>query len=941
MSLIPFLNNISLLVAMIVAFMVVLLFFDRSTKRVQILNGFIFALFAFLAVYNTIGFSEGLRLDIRSIILANAGLFGGPITGAVALIVFFLLALIVDQTVSFSGVLIMTLSTIIGIVYHYWVANKSLLSSIRHYLGMAFGLHSLLLVVMMALSGFTLDVFYSLALPLLLVFPIVCFLFALLLNTLGKYMRTVSDFMESEGRFKQLFEESQMVFLVVDPDSGDIVNANKAAEQFYGYTLDQIKSMKISDINTFSPEEINLRINLAFEKLQNRFLLKHKLASGEIRDVEVYAGPVNFSGKAYLYSIVNDVTERLQVDNKLRESELSYRGLFDAVKDAIYILDYNGVFLDVNKGAQSMYGFPREAFIGKTPEFSAAPGLNDQSEIEKHIEKAIKGEPAGFEFWGMRNNGEIFPEYVRLYKGVYFGKEVLIAIGHDITHRKKTQKELEESRANLQALINVSEDVIILVDSHGIVVTHNKAFAEYYQPGKSYAGHNLFEIIPVDIATDRRKYFDNVMETRKPISFEDFSHKKDWWTTYYPILNQKSDVERVAIYTRDITMQRKLFNLQKNLQVAEKSAQLKQQFLANMSHEMRTPMNGIIGMSDLLSRTELNPMQKDYLSTIQESSHTLLSLINDILDLSRFESGKMPVVLQNINLELFEQKITNLFKQTAIGKELYFRVEFANNLPGNVLSDEKRLTQVIVNLVGNALKFTHQGGITLKAELAGKRGKSRILKFWVIDTGIGIDSDFVPRIFDEFAQFDNTKTRIYEGTGLGLAICKRIVELLGGQIGVESVKGEGSRFWFTIKTEESSDGANIRKEVKGGDFEPLGLHVLMVEDKVINQKVASLILKNMGCRVDIAENGLLGIDKVMAHHYDVVLMDIQMPVMDGVTAVKAIRQSKRKQPWIIGLSAEAMEGDAERYIEMGMDDYLTKPLIPDLLYEKLSAKKKS
>jgi PAS domain S-box-containing protein len=935
--LIPIVNNISLLVTISVAYLLLSHYFDQSTKRVQFLSGILFGAFVILGIYNSVEFQEGLIFDGRSIILSIAGLFGGPITAITAFVMALAYRILIGGAGALVGSLVIVEATVLGILFHYLVRNRKFPRRWL-YLIMGFLVHFIMIILMLLLPGdVRFDVIATIVLPVMVIYPIASFLVCMLFHSQHKYLTTVKDLTESKGRFRQLFYESQMVYLVIDPVTKNILDANKVAQDYYGYSIDELKSMKISQINILPEEEINLRINLAFEKIQNRFVMHHKLASGEVRDVEVFAGPVDYAGKTYLYSIVSDITDRMKIENRLRESELSYRGLFDAVNDAIYIQNREGVFLDMNIGAEKMYGYKREEIIGKSPSFLGAPDLNDPKLLLDALEKAFQGQETGFEYWGKRKNGEIFPKYVRLYKGIYFGEEVVIAIGHDITHRKKAQKEIEESRFNLNALINVSDDIIVLLDDTGNIITHNKTFADFYQTKGEYIGRNIFKIFPSDIAEDRLKYFENVVETCKPISFEDFSFEKDWWISYYPILNKQAKVDRVALYARDITVQRKMFSLQKNLQVAEKSAQMKQQFLSNMSHEMRTPMNGIIGMAGLLEKSDLNDIQRDYLNTIQESSNTLLALINDILDLARFESGKMPIVYQNVSIRDFEQKIVNLFKQTAIEKGLGFHVDFSDDLPGNIVTDEKRLTQIIINLLGNALKFTHSGSISVKAELIGKKGNMRIIKFMVEDTGIGIDRDYITSIFDEFAQLDNSKTRQYEGSGLGLAISKKIVDLLGGEIGVDSEKGKGSNFWFTIKAEESEMGKFIHKEIKKGDYPPLGLKVLMVEDKIINRKVANLILKNMGCFVETAENGLIGIDKVMNNHFDVILMDIQMPVMDGITAVKTIRKSKKKQPHIIGLSAEAMEGDAEKYIQLGMDDYLTKPLVPDLLYEKLSA----
>jgi PAS domain S-box-containing protein len=942
MILFPVLNNITLLVTLSVVYVLVGRYLDQSSKRVQILSGLVFGSFVILGIYNSVELEPGLIFDGRSIILSVAGLFGGPIVGVIAGVMALAYRIWIGGAGVLMGSLVIFESVFLGIFFYYFIQKRPKIPAFLLYFIMGFLVHVLMVVLIITLpEGFRLQTFANVFIPVLVLYPIASFLVCVLFHSQGRYLNLVKELSESEARFKQLFDENHMVFLVIDPDTVQIKNANKAAASYYGYSVDELKSMKISQINTLERSEIAFRMSLAFENMQNRFLMQHKLASGEIRDVEVFAGPVDYDGKTHLYSIVSDVTERLKIENKLKQSELSYRELFNAVKDAIYIQDKNGVFLDINTGAEAMYGYPKEFLIGKDPSVLSAPGKNDPDLLTRNFELLEKGEEVGFEFWGKRKNGQVFPKYVRIYKTKYFGNDAYIAIGHDITHRKAAQRELEESRFNLNVLINVSDDIILLLDVNGNILTYNKAFSSSYGSEKNYKGENLFAVLPGSEAFEMEKYFKNVIETSKPISFEGFANEKNWWITFYPILNQKATVERVAMYSQDITLQRRMFNLQQNLQVAEKSAQLKQQFLSNMSHEMRTPMNGIIGMAELMASTPLSDIQKDYLTTIKESSSTLLALINDILDLAKFESGKMPLHLSHVSLKNLEAKINQLFKQSAITKGVDFDIDITSELPANIVSDEKRLMQVLTNIIGNALKFTSKGFVKVKAELVSKKNVTpHTLKFTVEDSGIGIDNDFQKQIFDEFAQLDNSRTRKYEGSGLGLAISKRIVELLDGKIGVDSVKGKGSKFWFTIKTGQAADVGQIKEEPGPLLFESLGLQVLMVEDKIINRKVASLILKNMGCHVDTAENGLIGVDRMMKNNYDVVLMDIQMPVMDGITAVQAIRKSSRKQPVIIGLSAEAMHGDAEKYIGMGMDDYITKPIVPSVLYEKLSAIKK-
>ena len=940
MLLLPIINNISMVIALSVAYIFLNRYFKPETLRLKFTAGLVFGLFSLAAMHNAVQLEPGVIFDGRSIILAVAGLFGGPLSALVSATIAMAYRVHIGGTGMFMGVLVIVESALLGVIFHYLIKRYQRIAPWVMYLTLGVSVHLIMLILMLTLPREVMfDTFNTMVLPILLVFPVATLLVCLLFRAQESYYALAKRISESEERFRQLFYESQVVFLVIDPQTKYILDANHAAIRFYGYSLNEIRKLQIDKINILPSEDVNAKMQLALSGQQNIFEFTHRLANGEDRNVRVYAGPVKSGSKVLLYSIVTDITEQIKAEKKLREGADSYRGLFDAVKDSIYIQDRNGVFLDVNAGAERMYGYSKEEIIGKTPEFLGAPGRNNNENIMELVERAYLGESIGFEYWGRRKNGEVFPQYVRLFLTRYFGQNALIAISHDITEAVVAKKELEDSRSNLNALINVSEDVIVLLDKHGHIITHNKSFARFYPSKNNFEGDNIFQMPPDDISRSRIKYFQTVLDNRQILSFEEESNGRNWWMTFYPVLDKFANVERVALYARDVSYQKKTLQLEKNLDVARQSAFIKQQFLANMSHEMRTPMNGIVGMTGLLVKTPLTEEQSDFVDTIKESSETLLSLINDILDLARFESGKMPLNYSAIHMSSLKNRVLSLFQHSAASKGLAFNLHFHDNLPAGIVTDEKRLMQVIVNLVGNALKFTYEGSVSLQVEKEHEKNGLFKIRFTIKDTGIGIDPAFLPRVFDEFSQYDDSRTRNFEGTGLGLSISRRIVEMMEGEIGVESEKGAGSKFWFTIKVRKAEEDA-IKDEKQTDEFTPLGLSILMVEDQPVNRKVAALILKSMGCHVEVAENGLIGVEKVLKNTYDVVLMDIQMPVMDGISAVKTLRATRKKLPVIIGLSAEAMSGDAEKYIAEGLDDYITKPLVPAILYEKLLMVKK-
>ncbi len=381
--------------------------------------------------------------------------------------------------------------------------------------------------------------------------------------------------------------------------------------------------------------------------------------------------------------------------------------------------------------------------------------------------------------------------------------------------------------------------------------------------------------------------------------------------------------------------------LERTIEEAEKASQTKSKFIASLNHELRTPLNGVMGMANLLMDTQLDERQRQYVETILSSTNMLLTLVNDVLDVSKIASGKLEIEKVEFNLITILSNTQNILKSLTVSKGLDFSYEVAPDVPVNLIGDQVRLQQILVNLINNAIKFTDQGYVKVFVQLNSTDSDHVALHFRVSDTGIGIPAEVIPKLFQDFTQASAATVRTYGGTGLGLSICKKLVALMGGDIGVQSSMDKGSTFWFTLPfptAAAASDPTLLDQNVNLPH-----LNVLVAEDNIINQQVIQGILQNLGQTVTIAKNGVDALARLEQDKFDLIFMDINMPEMDGIVATQKIRglDDKKELP-VIAFTADTMTTSKQEFMDMGFTDVASKPIIKqeiiDILTRYSSAK---
>ncbi len=641
-----------------------------------------------------------------------------------------------------------------------------------------------------------------------------------------------------------------------------------------------------------------------------------------------------------------------------KEGELKHRMLFDCTRDGLLILENNHI-VECNYAAANMFGHERkeELLQKKLRDLSPAlqpDGRDSESLGKKYITRSCKQGHVRFEWIHKRADGTIFPVEVVLTAIPWQGQSIVQAALRDISERKESERELKHLLQEQKSILAASLVGIVLVRER-IIVAANQQFCNimgYNREEVIGKSSLIFHVSEHDFLEFGRLYYEGL--EHNDVENIEYPLKRKDGSVITCLFKGKAldaeDLSRGIVWViDDITNRKKIEeDLQKAKEQAEEGSKSKSQFLANMSHEIRTPMNGVIGLTDLLLKTNLQEGQRKHLQLIKASAERLMRIINDILDFSKVEAGRLELEGRAFNFRDTIDEASGFLTLLARDKGIFFTCSVDDRIPENLVGDSSRLTQILLNLAGNSIKFTLKGSvtvdITLKEQVNGDADKV-LLYFQIIDTGIGIAPDKKKTIFEAFSQADASHSRKFGGTGLGLSIAAQLVSLMGGEIGLESELGKGSTFWFTA--EFSLPAAELdRPPEQTGEEETSApysfdeVRILLAEDEFINTTLAVALLEEEGYQVTTVENGRDAVARWRREQFDLILMDIQMPELDGLEATSLIREEEKERGGhipIVAMTAHAIQGDRDKCLQAGMDDYISKPIVAETFFKVIEA----
>jgi PAS domain S-box-containing protein len=731
----------------------------------------------------------------------------------------------------------------------------------------------------------------------------------------------ISEKKKTERMYKLISENTKEIIYCSDA-AGTCYYCSHSSIELLGYEPDELIGKNNNYLIHPDDYEQMKKLNLADAHiLQYRY--RHK--DGRYIWFETtYQFIEDENGNQNVLAVGRDITERKKNEDLLAEAQkIASIGSseWDMVRQEISLSDQ----------LYEMFHLDRNVKIHSPFEFVHLVHPNDQDYFRHNIEQAFVTQKLDFEFRHVTTDGLI--RYMHARGLMTLGDDGRPVKMHgtvqDITERKQAELKLQESVERYTSLKKYNHDAVISLDLKGNII-HGNAVAE------RLTGYRISELAgqSASLLIGRQHLYQILSKSFHDATVENYinrfmhqdGHEVEVLTTIAPIIINKENVG-FYIIAKDITEQKKLLIAK---ETAERTNKAKSEFLAMMSHEIRTPMNGVLGMADLLSEADnLSPDQREYVEIIRKSGTILLAIINDILDFSKIDSGKTELTEQTFDVRDCITETFDLLSAKAREKHLEMRSSYEPEIPDSVIGDPERLKQVLMNLIGNAIKFTDSGSVSVSVKPAVSKSNSVNLEFTVQDTGIGIPPHEADRLFEPFYQVNHSLNRSYEGTGLGLAISKKLVQLMGGKIRLLPSEPPGATLAFTVpfKPIFTGESAAEQKQEEPAAL-PVSLNILVAEDNHINQKVITRMLEKIGHAVTLADDGNQAVQLTVNGAYDMIFMDVYMPFMDGFDATKAIKQQlpSDRSPVIIAMTANALIGDREKCLAAGMDEYVSKPI---------------
>lgn len=770
--------------------------------------------------------------------------------------------------------------------------------------------------------------------------------------------RDITKQKQEENRIDQFFSLSLDYFCVANT-KGYFEKISPVFSSELGYTSEELTSKPFFEF--IHPEDVE-KTQREIEKLGQgvttiNFKIRFMCKNGDFKLLSWNATPDKENG--VLYATARDITNSHKIHDENRKLSLVAKG----TNNIVVITDKERNIEWVNRAFEDLTGYSQDEVIGKNPG-SFLQFKNSEKDTIKAIRKAMNNQETfvgeiqnisknGRKYWIELNISPVFNENGELLN--------FIAIESDVTEKKRKDASISNLIETQNSIFNGVGHAVMFCNPSGIIQRINQAGLELIEYDEDEIVGKMSQIDFHDFGEIVTRSMELSQELDKPVvpGFDTIIAKtnalqsmdaNEWtyisksgrkipvWVSVTCIKNTEGTILGYFSAAEDYTVKKQVEqSLIEAKNLAEQAAHAKDSFLANMSHEIRTPLNAIIGFTELLSQNTLDPTLKDYVNNINTAGANLLLIINDILDMSKIESGQLVIESNPLNLKNTLKHVYDLLKVKAFEKNIEFNLFLDADMPEFVMGDKGRINQILMNLAGNSLKFTEKGDVTISVKKLTETDKTIKLRFSIKDTGIGIPENKIDSIFERFTQAETSTTRRFGGTGLGLNIVKQLVELQNGEINVTSKVGQGSDFYFILDflKVETPPNETVKETISHKD-ESLGqLSILLCEDNELNQHLAKRVIEKFGFDLDIANNGKEGIDRVLMKNYDLILMDLQMSVMDGYQTTIYIREVLKKDVPIIAMTAHSLVGERQKCKDIGMDAYVSKPFKQTELLEQI------